>query len=269
MLNVHARVPLLASLIGLCGCAMGGGAKTPTQPATTAAATATGLRITGFTTSAAVVGSAVPLAAVVSLSDGTEISAPVGAVAWTTSNAAVASIDAQGNLVAQAPGGATISVSTKSATATLTISVVPNVAGTWTFDYVAESCDATVGSFTAGCRGPNDPWPHAAMPLIVTQVGDQLTARSNNVQFITGNVSMTGRISTSGAIDLSGSRCGGGDSSASYEISLTNWHMEPRADGTMNGRAEWWDKASSQFNDCVAPLTLRRHSTLLISNVSR
>jgi Bacterial Ig-like domain (group 2) len=185
------------SLISLCqafvliGCS--GHQPAAPSPSSASVIVASGITVTGLDT-AAIVGSSVPLLAIVSLRDGTQV-AQTTEPTWTSSDERVAQVSAQGVLTAMAPGVTVIGVSVKGASGSLPVNVVMNVADSWRYTLTSDQC-----LFTFGCRfGNPTSYPGSAR---LTQTGDQIGG------YWESYVYFSGRITPDGVLTLSGSARG-------------------------------------------------------------
>jgi hypothetical protein len=227
--------PVLLLPLLLAPLACGGSPAAPSPPA----AQAITLRVADPDTDAAVVGTSLALRALVAAPGAPETAADDG-VTWTSSNDRIATIDASGRLTGIAPGSVVVTATVKSTAATRAIDVVPNVAGTWTFDYVGTACDDEIDP---GCS-LGKPQPERGLAITLAQQGSHLTATWTAPYWATYLSPISGRVHMDASLDLvSENPCelrdyGGVGDTYKYR----DWHMAPAADGSYAGQLTWeWD----------------------------
>jgi Bacterial Ig-like domain (group 2) len=134
---------LVVLTVGPAGC---GESPTPSAPSTIATTELVAVHIAPPPGDAGVVGVAVPLSATV-LVDGVPLADASQGVGWSSSNTAVARVDARGVLTGVAPGQTVITASVKNTTGTLAVEVVPALSGSITITWIATDCT----QHNAGC----------------------------------------------------------------------------------------------------------------------
>jgi hypothetical protein len=195
---VHrVRVALaIVSVVLTTGC----NGKNPAGPSPPAAPTVTGLVITGV--DAVLTGVSTTYAATATLSDGTRAVTPE----WTSSNTNVASVDSAGHLSGRAHGSTDVTASYAGRTASKTVQVVNNYAGTWDGQYIIRACTDS-GDLTnrdgGWCRGgPGRVGTVNGILLTLVQGGKNLSEITGTVgsfpETIAGVVTADGRLSLVG-----------------------------------------------------------------------
>jgi Bacterial Ig-like domain (group 2) len=195
---VHrVRVALaIVSVVLTTGC----NGKNPAGPSPPAAPTVTGLVITGL--DAVLTGVSTTYTATATLSDGTRAVTPE----WSSSNTNVASVDSAGHLSGRAHGSTDVTASYAGLTASKTVQVVNNYAGTWEGQYIIRACTDS-GDLTnrdgGWCRkGPGRVGTVGGIHLTLVQSGKNLSEITGTVasfpETITGVVTADGRLSLVG-----------------------------------------------------------------------
>jgi hypothetical protein len=224
-------VLVLAFLVFTMRC----GDKSPTRPTGSGIAVA-GLAITG--PDAVLTGVSASYVVTATLADGTSRTVTA---AWTSSNPAIASVDAAGRLEGRAHGSTTVTATFEGRSASKTVHVINNYGGTWEGSYVIRACAAT-GDLTNHDGG----WCEAGPGRVGTVAGIrmQLVQRGTDLSEITGTVgsfreSITGSVSPDGRLSLSGTlivRDFYYDDIVLETVQLGSWDTTLDGTGGMTGR---------------------------------
>lgn len=128
---------------------------------------------------------------------------PVTTAVWTTTDASVLTVSAAGQATAGRPGRVTVTATSGSAQGSLSLRVVPDVAGTWSGGVVRVQLACAAASTTPVCA------PGAStggtLTLRLTQVGDQLTGSLVDSAEPTATVPLTGTLQADDQVALAGS----------------------------------------------------------------
>jgi hypothetical protein len=181
------------------GC--GGGGTTPVAPAPPPAPTATSLAITSGV-DALRAGFFADYAVTASMSDRTT-QVVTAASAWSTSDPAVATVDAKGRLTGLSNGSVNLIASYQDRTVSRSVRIVHNYAGHWDGTFVVRSCEQS-GVFVTLRYCDNLGRDPLTFALELTQGGanaDQITGMMslrNLVGPVTGSVTSDGRLALAG-----------------------------------------------------------------------
>lgn len=214
---------LLAVAVALTGCGGRPGAPAPGAPSEIVT-----VRIAPPAGDAGVAGASTPLSATV-LVNGVPVTDPSQSIVWSSSNTAVARVDERGVLTGVAPGQTIVTASSRNATGTLALEVVPALAGTATIVWQARDCT----QFNAYCVG-GVPRAQSA-DVTMTQVGSAVEGTWGRLHWMAGSPPLSGRVHADGSMELSGSRCSLDDIGRGTLFALTDFRMQRRADGIYEG----------------------------------
>jgi hypothetical protein len=186
-------------VLGLLAFAVGCDGKSPVQPSQPGTAV-TGLAITGA--DAVVTGGSANYTVTATFGDGsTRTILP----AWTISNPGVISVDSMGRVEGRAHGSATLTASYNGQSASKTVQVFNNYAGTWEGRYIVRAC-ADTGDLTdhdgGWCKaGPERVGSVLGIAMTLVQSGSEVTGRLPCCDgTITGIVRADGRLNLSGSV---------------------------------------------------------------------
>jgi len=191
-------VPLAILLMLTLGC----GDKNPIAPSRPEPVR-TGLTITG--PDALLTGLSANYAATATMTDGTTRAV---VPTWTSSNPGVARVDGSGRLESRSHGSTMLTASSGGQSASRTVQVVNNYAGSWTGRFVIRAC-ADTGELTdhdgGFClAGPGRQGSTGWITLTLVQRGSTLTEITGTIgnysEPITGEVTADGRLSLSGTV---------------------------------------------------------------------
>ena len=153
--------------------------------------------------------------------------------AWTTSNAALATVDGNGRLTAVGNGTVSLNATYQGRSATRGIRIVHNYGGQWTGSYVARSCDQT-GVFASARYCQNLGSSPSPLGLDITQSGASVDEIAGMISLrgLVGPV--TGRVTGDGRLVLSASyvAVAGG---ASQRVEIPMWSTSPAGALGMTG----------------------------------
>lgn len=138
--------------------------------------------------------------------------------AWSSDNAAVATINGQGFVIAIAAGVCTIRASYKGLTATRSLRVVPWYAGSWAGGYRTTACTAVVGSHCMYNHAPGA--DTGALAVFLTQLDDQV---SGFVDLDGATIQVSGHVAVAGDLSLQGEVSVPGPPVAYVALRLENW----------------------------------------------
>jgi hypothetical protein len=217
----------------------------PASPTVTTSQVSGQFGIVPLGTDAIVVGAEVPLVPVITLGDASQPQPP-DAVVWSSSNDSGAKVSARGVLSAVAPGTAVVTAVAKTQSATLSVDVVPNVAGELMLAWIAADCSQPLAWCSGGTPRPN------RGRVLVAQSGTHVEGTwGMTSDWLPGYPPFSGRIRTDGSMDLSGSRCSGPDDNNRFELySLTSWHMTMTGAGAFSGRLTAAQEGGFGTGDC-------------------
>jgi len=194
MLRRHSLV-----LLGLFTFAIGCDGKTPMQPSEPGT-TATGLAIVGA--DALLTGESANYTVTSTFADGsTRTILP----AWSISNLGVATVDSMGRVEGRTQGSTTLTVTYNGQSASKTLQVFNNYAGTWEGRYIVRACFDT-GDFTdhdgGWCKaGPARVGSVLGIGMSLVQSGSDVTGTLPGARgTITGMVRSDGRLTLSGLV---------------------------------------------------------------------
>lgn len=226
------RVPLalcLALVSTAWGC--GGSGTSPVTPAPPAPPTANSITITSGV-DALRAGFFADYTVTASMSDRTTQLVTADS-AWTTSDPAVATVDARGRLTAVSNGTINLNASYQGRSASRSVRIVHDYGGHWDGTFAARGCDQT-GVFITLRYCENLGREPLAFALELTQGGP-------NVDQITGLISLrglvgpiTGSVMTDGRLTLRGTYVAspsGGD----VQVDITSWLTSPVGKVGMSG----------------------------------
>lgn len=192
----------LLAVLGLAAVANGCGGKTPAAPSQPAT-TVSGLAITGA--DAILTGLSIGYTAKATFADGsTRTIAPV----WTSSNPAAASVDSMGGLTGRNHGTTTLTATYEGRSASKTVQVVNNYAGTWEGRFVIKACTDT-GDLTdhdgGWClAGPGRVGTVYPITMTLVQGGKDLNEITRTFGYsrdtISGEVTADGRLVLAGTL---------------------------------------------------------------------
>lgn len=192
----------LLLVLGVLALGTGCDRKSPVAPSGPPPPAVTSLVITGA--DAVLTGLSATYTATATLSDG---ATQTGTTTWSSSNPFVATVDAAGRLEGRAHGSTTVTATYIGRSASKTVQVVNNYAGTWVGRYVVNACDG----FPGWCADTE--WAAFSITLEVSQTGSdqsQISARFRlpsafPVEMratIGGSVTLDGRLKLAGSSDL-------------------------------------------------------------------
>ena len=201
---MHFARPLL--VFGLAALATGCDREPPAGPSGAAPLTVTGLTVTG--PEAVLTGVSTPFLATATFSDGRT---QTGTTVWTSSNPAVATVDAGGQVVGLAHGSTTLTATYVGRTVSKTVQVVNNYGGSWVGKYVVNACDG----FPGWCE--DTLWAAFSISLEILQAGRDQSEISASFGLpsvfpvemratIGGRVTPDGRLNLGGTSDLTDRR---------------------------------------------------------------
>jgi hypothetical protein len=186
-------------LLTAWGC--GGGGTTPVTPSPPAPPTANSISITSGV-DALRVGFFADFTVTASMSDLTTQIVTTQSV-WTTSDPAIATIDAQGRLTGLSHGSVALNASYQGRTVSRSVHIVHNYGGHWDGTFAVRACDQS-GIFTSSRYCENLGREPLSFALELTQSGanaDQITglmSLRNLVGPVSGSVTTDGRLVLSG-----------------------------------------------------------------------
>jgi hypothetical protein len=190
----------LICVLALVALTTGCGDENPTRPSGSGTAV-TGLAITG--PDAVLTGLSTSYTLTATSADG---STRTVTPAWTSSNPAVASVDAAGRLGGRSHGSTTLMATYEGRSVSKPVQVVNNYGGTWVGKYVIRACTDT-GDLTNHDGG----WCLAGPGRVGTVEGIllKLAQSGNNLSDVTGTIgsfreTVTGTVSPDGRLSLSG-----------------------------------------------------------------
>lgn len=190
------------AVLGLVAVANGCGDKTPAAPSQPVT-TVSGLAITG--PDAILTGLSTGYTANAAFADG---STRAIAAVWTSSNPAAASVDGMGGFTGRTHGSTTLTATYEGRSASKTVQVVNNYAGTWEGRYVVKAC-ADSGDLTdhdgGWClAGPGRVGTVYAITMTLLQGGKNLNEITRTFghsrDTITGEVTADGRLVLAGTL---------------------------------------------------------------------
>ena len=238
---VHLAVLIVAATTA-AGCSS---SVAPGSPTVTAGQVSGQLAIVPLATDAMVVGANVQLVPVITLGDAAQPQ-PADAVAWSSSNDSVAKVSARGVLSAVAPGNAVVTAAAKTQSASLSVDVVPSVAGAMTAAWIALDCS----QLFASCFG-GPPRPYLGR-VFMTQSGSRVDGTWDMARdWPRGAPPFSGRIRADGSMDLSGRHCYGPDDNDRYTLySLSTWQMSMTSASAFSGRMTSSQEGGFGTGDC-------------------
>jgi Bacterial Ig-like domain (group 2) len=204
----------------------------PASPSTPAAPTVASIAITGL--DAVRTGFFVDYTVTATLSDGTTQNVTATA-AWTSSDNAVATVNASGRLSGQAHGTVTVTAAYQGRTASKAVNIVNNYGGTWSGNYTVTACDASgeFGKF-GWCSGKQG--ASFAVTLVLTQAGNDRSQVSGSMsnQFVT-NTPVTGIVTSDGRLNIGTDTTGTRDG-VTFRFQLVGFETRTTTPTQMNGR---------------------------------
>lgn len=127
---------------------------------------------------------------------------PITTVVWTTTDASVLTVSTAGQATAGRPGRVTVTATSGGSQGSLSLRVVPDVAGAWSGGTVRAQLACAASSTAPACA------PGAStggtLTLRLTQVGDQLTGSLVDSAEPTATVPLTGTMQADDQLALAG-----------------------------------------------------------------
>ncbi len=253
-------VPLAILLALTLGC----GDKNPTAPSPPGPVR-TGLTITG--PDALLTGLSANYAATATMTDGTTRAV---VPTWTSSNPGVARVDGSGRLESRSHGSTMLTASSGGQSASRTVQVVNNYAGSWTGRFVIRAC-ADTGELTdhdgGFClAGPGRQGSTGWITLTLVQRGSTLTEITGTI----GNYSepITGEVTADGRLSLSGTVTERDFDDPDFTIathSLGAWDTKLNGNESMTGR---WSDDFTSLVSCLGTAHVE-HELVTMTRVSR
>ena len=157
---------------------------------------------------------------------------------WSSSNAAVATVDANGRLNGISHGSVDLAAAYQGMNASKNVSVVSNFGGTWNGTYAVRACDQS-GVF-ASARWCQDTMGGvgSVLPVMLTlsqtgsdrtQVSGSLTLGTGIAGNISGNVTGDGRLNLGGSFTVT-------SSGVTFQFVFGGWETRLISPGQMRGR---------------------------------
>jgi Bacterial Ig-like domain (group 2) len=221
---------LLAASIAIAVAACHGNAPNPVAPAPQPVSVDSLAITSGVDTLRA--GYFADYAATATMSDRT-VQLVTGQAAWTTSDPAVAAVDANGRLTALNRGTITVTATYKGSSANRKIRIIQNYGGHWDGSYVARSCDQT-GIFLTQHYCQNLGSSPSRLALDLTQSGPNLDEISGLISLRNLVGAVTGVVTTDDRLVLKGSYTAATDG-FSLQVDIPTWLTDPNGNVAMTG----------------------------------
>jgi hypothetical protein len=202
---------VLVTLVGLL--ATGCDGQNPSRPSPPAPPAVTGLAITGA--DAVLTGLSASYSVTATLGDG---STRTVTPAWSSSDPGVGSVDSAGRFEGRAHGSTNLTAVFDGRSASKTVQVVTNYAGTWQGQYLVRACTDTGdltdhdGGFCSG--GPRRVGTTHSIRLVLVQTGSELSEITGTLGVYEGEGKIAGVVTPDGRLSLGGI------------VSLWDWYGE-------------------------------------------